>query len=111
MNFEVTCFPVAAAGKVKANGVVLVDKAIKLKYILMQGPQDIFVSWAGGKSYVTKEGKKAWDSPIFIEDKATDKSITDLILAKYKAVSGGKPGANAGAQSNDASFASDDIPF
>jgi DNA-binding cell septation regulator SpoVG len=110
MNLEVTCFPVTTASKVKANGVLTVDKAIKLKYILMQGPTDLFVSWAGGKAYKKKDGTNGWDSPIFIEDKATEKSITEMILNKYKSVSGGKVSSPA-AQSNDASFAADDIPF
>lgn len=103
-------------GKVKANGKVILDDAIELKYVLMQGPQDMFVSWAGGKSYTKKDGTKGWDSPIFIKDKAFNDTITEKVIGKYKSLNGG---GNSGAQASsgdysvetDASFASDDIPF
>ena len=110
---KVTCFPVNGASlKVKANGVVEFEEALELKYILMQGPQDLFVSWSGGKAYTKKDGTKGWDSPIFIKDKATQELITKEIVSKYKSVSGGKGGASSSAaEYNDASYAADDIPF
>ena len=111
---KVTCFPVnSSAGKAKANGTVTLEDAIELKYVLMQGPKDLFVSWAGGKSYTKKDGGKGWDSPIYVKDEATNKSITEQILAKFKAVSGGRSSqaASSSAESNDSSYAADDIPF
>lgn len=107
---KVTCFPVnSAAGKAKANGTVTLEDVIELKYVLMQGPKDLFVSWAGGKQYTKKDGSKGWDSPIYIKDESTSKKITEQILTKFKSVgnkSSQQPSASA-ASSHD----SDDIPF
>jgi hypothetical protein len=88
---KVTCFPVTlATSKAKANGTVTVEGAIDLKYVLMQGPKDLFVSWAGGRAYTKKDGTKGWDSPIYITDEATSKSINEQIISKFKSVSGAK---------------------
>ena len=106
---KVTCFPVnSAAGKAKANGTVTLEDSIELKYVLMQGPKDLFVSWAGGKQYTKKDGSKGWDSPIYIKDESTSRKITDQILDKFKSVGSkpSKPQAAAGS-----SYESDDIPF
>lgn len=112
---KVTCFPVAAAtGKAKANGTVTVDDVLDLKYVLMDGSTGLFVSWAGGKKYTKKDGTPGWDSPIYIKDQATLKTITEQVVTKFKSVQGGTratAGASASAQSNDASYAADDIPF
>lgn len=112
---KITCFPVnVASGKVKANGVVTLEDAIELKYALMQGPKDIFISWNGGKSYKKKDGSNGWDSPIYIKDEALNKTISEAVMTKYRTLgarSDSAPAASTSAQSNDASFAADDIPF
>lgn len=108
---KVTAFKVDN-GKVKANGVVTLNESVELKYALMQGPKDLFISWSGGKAYTKKDGTKGWDSPIFVKDEALNQKITKEVIAKYKAVTGGsagsgKPSTTTGSES---SF-SDDIPF
>lgn len=111
---KITCFPVnVASGKVKANGVVTLEDAIELKYALMQGPKDIFISWNGGKSYKKKDGTNGWDSPIFIKDEALNKTISEAVMTKFKTLGTRSTDSipSASAQSNDASYASDDIPF
>lgn len=108
---KTTCFLVNSAGKVKANGVVTLNNAIELKYALMEGPKDIFISWNGGKAYKKKDGTNGWDSPIFITDKKLNQTITNTVMDKYKSLSSRGGSASASAQTNDASFAADDIPF
>lgn len=110
---KVTCFPISAAsGKAKANGTVTLEDAIELKYVLMQGPKDLFVSWAGGKSYTKKDGGKGWDSPIYVKDESTNKTITEQIMSKYKSVSGGaKSSYNQEPSSSSYDQSSDEIPF
>jgi hypothetical protein len=112
---KVTCFPISAAsGKAKANGTVTLEDAIELKYVLMQGPKDLFVSWAGGKSYTKKDGAKGWDSPIYVKDEATNKTITEQIMSKYKSVGTGLKGSSQKQDSSSSSSydqSSDDIPF
>lgn len=111
---KITCFPVkVAAGKVKANGVVTLEDTVELKYALMQGPKEIFISWNGGKAFETKDGKKGWDSPIKILDEAFNKKLTEEVLAKYSSLTrgGGASASASSAPAYDDSFTSDDIPF
>ena len=109
---KVTCFATKSDSKVKASGVVTIDDAVDLKYLLMQGPKELFVSWAGGKAYDKKDGGKGWDSPIYVTDKALNDEITKAVLAKHKSVGSARSGASASAEGTpDSSFASDDIPF
>lgn len=106
---KVTCFPVTSStSKAKANGTVTIEGAIDLKYVLMQGPKDLFVSWAGGKAYTKKDGTKAWDSPIYVTDEATSKSINEQIISKFKSVSTAKP-SQASSSTPQEDF--DDMPF
>lgn len=107
---NVTVYPAKVAGKVKANGVVTLEESIDLKFIVMDGKTGPFISWQGGRAYDKKDGTKGWDSPIFVKDKALNDTITTQVMAKLKSVGGAaKPAASA--QSNDASYAADDIPF
>ena len=109
---ELKVYPVkTAAGKVKANGIVTFEEAVDLKFIVMAGPKGDFISWAGGKAYKKKDGTNGWDSPIFIKDKSLNDDLTGQILAKLKAYSSGNNNNASIGQTNDASFASDDIPF
>ena len=109
---KITCFPVTTAtGKVKANGVVTLEDAIELKYALMQGPKDIFISWNGGKAYKKKDGTNGWDSPIFIKDEKLNKEISESVMAKFKTLGSRTSTPSASAEQNDSSFGADDIPF
>ena len=111
---KATCFPVNAGGKVKANGTVTISNAIDLKYTIMQGPKDIFISWNGGKAYKKKDGTNGWDSPIYISDEALNRKINETVMTKYKSVSSkgsDAPKASSNSFDNDSSFAVDDIPF
>jgi DNA-binding cell septation regulator SpoVG len=108
---KVTCFPVNSTGKVKANGTVTLEDSIELKYALMQGPKDIFISWNGGKAYKKKDGSNGWDSPIYIKDEALNKTITEQVMAKYKSLGSKTSSPAPSAESNDSSFGADDIPF
>jgi DNA-binding cell septation regulator SpoVG len=112
---DLKVFPVTTASKVKANGTVTFNNAIECKFIVLGGTKGDYITWNGGKKYAKKDGTEGWDSPIFVSDKGFNDTLTQTVMAKLAAVSGGRKtatgGATAKAPQYDASMSSDDIPF
>jgi DNA-binding cell septation regulator SpoVG len=109
-----TCFPIVTQKqtKLKAKGQVTLENALELKYLVVEGSKGPFVTWQGTEQYTKKDGTTGYSSPIFITDKALNKSVQDAVIAKYTggAEATGVPAENS-APAVDGNFTSDDIPF
>lgn len=113
---SVAVFPVNSekAKTLKANGVVVLEDAIELKCLVIEGSKGPFVTWKGSEKYTKNDSTTGYSHAIFVKDKDLNKTIQEAVLNKLAAVSGGA-GASAQAAPTspavDSSFTADDIPF
>ena len=76
--------------RVKANGVFTYDGVFKMKFTLLQGPEELFVSFPGnlGEKIDEKTGKKIFYPDIKCIDKDVYARLKAGVIAEYNKVTG-----------------------
>lgn len=98
--------------KVKANGVFVVNDALKVKYTLFKGQKGLFVGLPG-KYGDNKEGKKEWYPDVQLINEDAQKVVNAAVLKEYNKVTGNTAGLSQGKAAGPSSQVEDEdeLPF
>jgi len=93
----------AKAGKIKANGAVVLDDTVKLKFTLIEGPTGLFAGLPGKKG---KDGK--WYPEVYVLDDTLKATLNSEAVKAYEEKQSGvlPQGEAAGPENQDTT-----IPF
>ncbi len=110
---DVKVYPVksSGAGKLRANGSVMVANTVIVKFSVMDGKNGLFVS-VPSQQYKDKTGKTAYNRHYYFPNKELMDELQTLVIDQYKNGSGGKSSGNQknlGEENQDDSV--DNIPF
>jgi len=80
---DIKLFHTKPGSKIKANGFLTFDKALKVKFMLMEGTNGLFVTYPAEK-YTAKDGTEKWSKFVEVFDKELTASVNQSVMAAFQ---------------------------